>query len=84
MRANRGIKSTVKEGYCCQNIECILLSNIPVDLWCMGGCVSEGAEDTLDQIYQAIMLVPFTVGGEGVEREAGMTGFPIAKASSTS
>jgi hypothetical protein len=61
MRAYGGIQSSMDERDGCQNVECILFANVPVNLWSMRGRVPERTEETLDPVHSTIVFVTLAV-----------------------
>jgi hypothetical protein len=59
MCANGSIKPPMKEGYRCQDIECVLFGNMPMNFGSVAGGVAEGAENAFDEDHEALMLVMF-------------------------
>src|SRR5271170_8127114 len=66
VRPDGGVKPPVNQRYCCQDIERVLLRDVPVNLRSMRRGVPKRTEQTLNKVHQPGMLITLVFGGQGI------------------
>lgn len=75
MCANGGIKPPMKQGYCCEDIERVLLRNGPVNFGGVAGRIAKCTKYAFDEAHKALMFIMFVRCSQRVKGQPRATDF---------